>query len=92
MNPVENNINLLISELKKNNFDKDNALDYIGYVLRTIAINNVSPEQRNGVALTVNEFLKKARNGDLRRAESFFGNWAKHHEEVESFDVNDIGC
>lgn len=91
MDSVENNINLLISELKRSNLGKDQSLDYLGHVFRTITKNNV--DDRKSAALTVNDYLKKARGGDFRYASGFFGNWAKHSEEnIESFDVNDTGC
>lgn len=97
MGPVENNINLLISELKRNRkVDKDEALDYVGHVFRTIVGNNVSLDQRHGAAMTVNAFLTKARGGDFRYAEGFFGNWAKQLEEEKKgpdlFDVDEMGC
>lgn len=95
MDPVENNINLLIAELKKNNIDKEHALDYLGHVFRLITTNNVSLNQRWGASLTVNNFLKKARGGDFRYAEGFYGNWAKQLEEEKKdigYEVDDVGC
>lgn len=86
MGPVEENINLLIAELKKDTNTKEHALDYLGHVFRLITTNNVSLDQRPGAALTVNSFITKARGGDLRYAEGFFGNWAKQHEE----DLDDL--
>lgn len=89
MGPVENNINLLVAELKNNRkVDKDHALDYLGHVFRTIIANNVPRDERWGASMTVNDFLKKARGGDFRRAEGYFGNWAKHSEELDQ----DVGC
>ena len=87
MNTVENNINLLIAELNKSNLTKEQSLDYLGHVFRTITKNNVPLQDRPGSALTVNDYLKKARCGDFRYASGFFGNWAKHHEEDQ-----DVGC
>lgn len=97
MSPVENNINLLVAELKNNRkLDKDHALDYLGHVFRTITTNNVSLDQRHGAAMTVNAFLTKARGGDLRYAEGFYGNWAKQLEEdkkdIDYDIVDDAGC
>lgn len=88
MDTVENNINLLISELKQSKLTRDQSLDYLGHVFRLITTNNVASDQRVGAALTVNDFLKKTRDGDFRYASGFFGNWAKHHEEQDQ----DIGC
>jgi len=88
MTPVENNINLLIAELKNNRIEKDDALEYIGQVFRTITTNNVASDQRVGAALTVNEFLKKARSNNFHRAEGFYGNLAKFVEEKDQ----DVGC
>jgi hypothetical protein len=95
MGPVENNINLLIAELNKDQITKEHALDYLGHVFRLITTNNISLDQRHGASMTVDEFLKRARGGDFRFADGFYGNWAKQLEEekgVDSFDVNDIGC
>jgi len=94
MDNVENNINLLISELKQSKLSRDQSLDYIGHVFRTITKNNVADaEARKGAALTVNDYLKKTRDGDFRYASGFFGNWAKHHEEKDiSYEVDDVGC
>lgn len=95
MGPVEENINLLIAELKEEKITKEHALDYLGHVFRIITTNNVSLDQRLGAALTVNSFLTKARAGDFRYAEGFYGNWAKQLQEekgVDSYDVNDVGC
>lgn len=86
MDTVENNINLLISELKQSKLTKDQSLDYLGHVFRTITKNNV--DDRNDAALTINDYLKKVRSGDFRYASGFFGNWAKHHEELDQ----DVGC
>lgn len=88
MDSVENNINLLIAELKKSCQSKEQSLDYLGHVFRTITKNNVGSDHRNGAALTVNDYLKKARAGDFRYASGFFGNWAKHAEEQDQ----DVGC
>ena len=95
MGPVENNINLLIAELNKDQITKEHALDYLGHVFRLITTNNISLDQRHGASMTVNEFLKKARGGDFRYAEGFYGNWAKQLEEEKKdigYDVNDVGC
>jgi hypothetical protein len=96
MNPVEENINLLIAELKRNHkADKEQCLDYLGHVFRTITTNNIPLDQRHGASMTVNAFLIKARGNDLRYAEGFFGNWAKQLQEkkdVDDFDVDDAGC
>jgi|688.fasta_scaffold00075_107 hypothetical protein len=87
MNTVENNINLLIAELNKSNLTKEQSLDYLGHVFRTTTKKVVSNSDRSYVALSVDEYLKKARAGDFRYASGFFGNWAKHHEEDQ-----DVGC
>lgn len=95
MDPVENNINLLIAELKKNNIDKEHALDYLGHVFRLITTNNISLDQRWGASMTVANFLKKARGGDFRYPSGMLGNWSKQLEEekdIDPFDVDDIGC
>ena len=97
MGPVENNINLLVAELKNNRkVDKDEALDYLGHVFRLIVQNNTPLDQRYGAAMTVNQFITKARSGDLRYAEGFYGNWAKQLEEKKDvepyYDVNEMGC
>ena len=88
MDTVENNINLLISELKKSNLTKEKSLDYLGHVVRTITQNNINGEQRNDAASTVNDYLKNTRAGDFRYASGFFGNWAKHAEEQDQ----DVCC
>lgn len=82
MNPVEENISLLISELKKNNMDKDQSLEYLGHVVRII-VN----ADRQSQSLVVSDFITKLKSGNTRYAEGFFGNWAKHHEEDQ-----DVGC
>ena len=93
---VENSINVLVKELKDNRkVDKDEALDYIGYVFRLIISNNVPLDQRWGAAMTIDDCLKKARGGNFRRAEGFFGNWAKQLDEkgeVSEYDDHYSGC
>ena len=88
MGPVENNIDLLVKELKRSNFKKDDALDYLGHVFKLIASNNVSSDQRHGAALTVNDLLIKARAG-----KSLHSDQRKSFEiDYEAFDVNEMGC
>ena len=95
---VENSINVLVKELKDNRkVDKDHALDYIGYVFRLISQNNIPLDQRHGAAMTVDTCVKQIRGGDFRRAEGFFGNWAKQLEddkkgEVSDYDDHYSGC
>ena len=93
---VENSINVLVKELKENRkVDKDEALEYIGYVFRLITQNNVPLDQRWGAAMTVDDCVKKIRGGNFRRAEGFFGNWAKQLEEkgeVSEYDDHYSGC
>lgn len=94
--PVENSINVLIKELKNNRkVDKDDALEYVGYVFRLITQNNVPLDQRHGAALTVDSCLKNIRGGNFRRVESFDGNWAKQLDEkgeVTDYDDHYSGC
>ena len=93
---VENSINVLVKELKDNRkVDKDDALEYIGYVFRLIAANNVPLDQRWGAAMTVDACIKNVRGGNFRRAEGFFGNWAKQLDEkgeVSEYDDHYNGC
>ena len=94
---VENSVNVLIKELKDNRkVDKDDALDYIGYVFRLIISNNVPLDQRHGAAMTVDDCLKNVRGGNFRRAEGFFGNWAHQLDEkkgeVTEYDDHYSGC
>ena len=90
MGPVENNINLLISELKNNQkIGKDQALDYLGHVVRMVTNNNIPASERWGASMTINEYLKKARVGNLTYAEGFFGNWSK--SIIDEKD-QDVGC
>ena len=93
---VENNINVLIKELKDNRkVDKDDALDYVGYVFRLIVANNVPLDQRQGAAMTIDACIKNVRGGNFRRAEGFFGNWAKQLDEkgeVSDYDDHYSGC
>ena len=93
---VENSINVLVSELKNNRkVDKDEALDYVGFVFRLITQNNIPLDQRHGASLTVDDCLKKVRGGNFRRAEGFFGNWAKQLDEkgeVSEYDDHYSGC
>ncbi len=93
---VENSINVLVSELKNNRkVDKDEALDYVGYVFRLISQNNIPLDQRNGAAMTVDACVKNVRGNNFRRAEGFFGNWAKQLDEkgeVSEYDDHYNGC
>jgi hypothetical protein len=93
---VENNINVLIKELKDNRkVDKDDALDYVGYVFRLIVANNVPLDQRQGAAMTIDACTKNVRGGNFRRAEGFFGNWANQLDkkgEVTDYDDHYSGC
>lgn len=93
---VENSINVLVKELKDNRkVDKDDALEYIGYVFRLIISNNVPLDQRHGASMTVDDCLKNVRGGNFRRAEGFFGNWAKQLDEkgeVSEYDDHYSGC
>ena len=93
---VENNINVLIKELKDNRkVDKDDALDYVGYVFRLIVANNVPLDQRQGAAMTIDACIKNVRGGNFRRAEGFFGNWANQLDkkgEVTDYDDHYSGC
>jgi len=95
---VENSINVLVSELKNNRkVDKDEALDYVGYVFRLITQNNIPLDQRHGASLTVDACVKNVRGNNFLRPEGFFGNWAKQLEEkkgevVEEFDDHYSGC
>ena len=93
---VENSINVLVSELKANRkIDKDESLDYIGYVFRLITQNNVPLDQRHGAAMTVDACTKNVRGGNFRHAEGFFGNWAKQLDEkgeVTDYDDHYSGC
>ena len=93
---VENSINVLVSELKNNRkVDKDEAIDYVGFVFRLITQNNIPLDQRHGASLTVDDCIKKVRGGNFRRAEGFFGNWAKQLDEkgeVSEYDDHYSGC
>ena len=95
---VENSINVLVSELKNNRkVDKDEALEYVGYVFRLISQNNIPLDQRHGASLTVDACIKNVRGNNFLRAEGFLGNWAKQLEEkkgevVEEFDDHYSGC
>jgi len=93
---VENSRNVLVSELKNNRkVDKDDALDYVGYVFRLITQNNIPLDQRHGASLTVDACVKNARGGNFRRAEGFFGNWAKQLDEkaeVAEYEDHYSGC
>ena len=93
---VENNINVLIKELKDNRkVDKDDALDYVGYVFRLIVANNVPLDQRQGAAMTIDACIKNVRGGNFRRAEGFFGNWTNQLDkkgEVTDYDDHYSGC
>ena len=95
---VENSINVLVSELKNNRkVDKDEALDYVGYVFRLISQNNIPLDQRHGASLTVDACVKNVRGGNFHRAEGFFGNWAKQLDDkkgevVDEFDDHYSGC
>ena len=40
---------------------------------------------------SVGKLAKEPRKKN-REAVGFFGNWAKHHEEKETFEVDDVGC
>lgn len=94
--PIENSINVLVKELKDNRqVDKDEALEYIGYVFRLISQNNIPLDQRKGAAMTVDACINKVRGGNFRRAEGFFGNWAKQLDEkgeVADYDDHYSGC
>ena len=94
--PVENSINVLIKELKDNRkVDKDEALEYVGYVFRLITQNNIPLDQRHGASLTVDDCLKNVRGGNFRRAEGFLGNWAKQLDEkgeVSDYEDHYSGC
>ena len=99
MDSVENNINLLISELKKSQIPKEDSLDYLAHIFRTIVRNNVPSDQRYGAAMTVNDYLKNSRGGNFRYADGFLGNWAKSHADAQKqrvpldpYDVDDVGC
>ena len=93
---VENSVNVLVKELKDNRkVDKDDALEYIGYVFRLIISNNVPLDQRHGAAMTIDACTKNVRGGNFRRAEGFFGNWAKQLDEkgeVSEYDDHYSGC
>lgn len=93
---VENSVNVLVKELKDNRkVDKDDALEYIGYVFRLIISNNIPLDQRHGAAMTVDACTKNVRGGNFRRAEGFFGNWAKQLDEkgeVSDYDDHYSGC
>jgi hypothetical protein len=95
--PVENSINILIKELKDNRkVDKDEALEYVGYVFRLITQNNIPLDQRHGASLTVDDCIKKVRGGNFRHAEGYLGNWAKQLDEkkgeVYDFEDHYSGC
>ena len=93
---VENSVNVLVKELKDNRkVDKDDALEYIGYVFRLIISNNIPLDQRHGAAMTVDACTKNVRGGNFRRAEGFFGNWTKQLDEkgeVSDYDDHYSGC
>ena len=93
---LENSINVLVSELKNNRkLDKNEALDFVGYVFRLITQNNVPLDQRHGASMTVDACTKNARDNNFLRAEGFFGNWAKQIEEkgeVVEYDDFYSGC
>lgn len=87
MDTVENNINLLIAELKKSDLTKEQSLDYLGHVFRTTTKKVVTWSDRSYIALPVKYYLDNARDGNFRYTTGFYGNWAKHHEEDQ-----DVGC
>ena len=93
---VENSINVLVSELKNNRkVDKDEALDYVGYVFRLITQNNIPLDQRHGASLTVDACVNNVRGGKFHRAEGFLGNWAKQldeKDEVSDYEDHYSGC
>lgn len=94
---LENSINVLVSELKNNRkVDKDEALDFVGYVFRLITQNNVPLDQRHGASMTIDACTKNVRVNNFLRAEGFYGNWAKQVEEnkgeVVEYDDFYSGC
>jgi len=93
---VENSINVLVSELKNNRkVDKDEALEYVGYVFRLISQNNIPLDQRHGASLTVDACVNNIRGGNFRRAEGFLGNWSKQLDEkgeVTEYEDHYSGC
>jgi len=93
---VENSINVLVSELKNNRkVDKDDALEYVGYVFRLISQNNIPLDQRHGASLTVDACINNIRGGNFRRAEGFLGNWSKQLDEkgeVTEYEDHYSGC
>lgn len=87
MNPVEENLVCLVSEMSKADLDKQQIIEIYDSLLKTIIYNNVTDSERYGASMTVADYIKKVRNAN-RKASGFFGNWAKYVEEKDQ----DVGC
>ena len=60
-----------------------------------ILINKITDgKHRWGMSMALSSVGKLAKEPRKKNREAvgFFGNWAKHHEEKETFEVDDVGC
>ncbi len=73
MDKLENDINLLVSEIKKSSLSKEDALDYLNHVFHSAI--------RGSASTVVEEYLKKAQAGNFKYSSGFYGNWAKKASE-----------
>lgn len=90
---LENEYDVLVKELNESKYTKEESVQILSEYIKALLSNEcIASERRSAASMITSNFTKRVRIHEWKFAHGFFGNWAKHHEENESFDVNDIGC
>ena len=73
-----NTLTELVVSLNTNNVDKTTAIMILENLIRDLIARNQQQDDSNKI---IAMYVSRVRAGDLRYASSFFGHWAKQHEE-----------
>ena len=90
--PVNEEFNALVKSLNESKYSKEECLHILTEYNKHIFSNCVASSDRWGASMITGDYNKRVKRNEWKFPHGFFGNWAKHHEENESFDVDEMGC
>ena len=92
---VNEEYNALVKALNESKYTKEESFQILSDYINALLSNKCIIDDRLwATSMITSNFTKRVRQHEWKFAHGFFGNWAKHHEQkdIETFDVNDIGC